>query len=400
MIKESAGMATEPPDGALRAPRGALSRMGWISWSHLLNDGCAFYLPAVLPRILVALHKPVEMAGVIVGALYVWQTLQPLAGVWADNVGGPWFITLGLLGTLCGAGLVGLATNMGMLVFFLMVAGIGSAVFHPSALKAARTTLHDRPGLGLSIFLVGGEIGRGSWPLFAGILVAWFGLKALCFVALPGLLTLYFVYHALPDMPPRPAHAEKIRWRRHVGPVALLMAFSATRAVVMYGVTTFVPILWHSRGGKLVGGASLLTTMLIVGIIGNLSGGALVDRFGRRPVLIVSSFLLIFLTPSFLFVHGEMMWVAAGLFGIALFSTFSATLLIGQDIFPENRALGSGIALGLSNATGALLLMPLGFIAHHGHYNRLFWIFSGMAVLMFCFAFTLGPRLTAPHPAR
>lgn len=397
MASESVGTVVESGPRAMPFERSVTSRMGWISWSHLLNDGCAFYLPAVLPRILIALHKPVEMAGVIVGALYVWQTLQPLAGVWADNVGGPWFITLGLLGTLCGAGLVGLASNLGMLVFFLMVAGVGSAVFHPSALKAARTTLHNRPGLGLSIFLVGGEIGRGSWPLFAGLLVASFGLKALCFVAVPGLLTLYFVHYALPEMPARAAHAEKIRWRKHAGPVALLMAYSASRAVVMYGVTTFVPILWHSRGGKLVGGASLLTTMLIVGIIGNLSGGALVDRFGRRPVLITSSFLLIFLAPSFLFAHGEMTWVAAGLFGIALFSTFSATLLIGQDIFPENRALGSGIALGLSNAAGALLLMPLGFLAHHGHFNLLFWIFSGMAALMFCFAFTLGPRLTAQH---
>ena len=66
--------------------------------------------------------------------------------------------------------------------------------------------------------------------------------------------------------------------------------------------------------------------------------------------------------------------------GIALFSALPVSVLAGQDIFPENRSLGSGIALGLGNSLGALLLLAFGTqTSAHGVHTAL-WMLPPVAL--------------------
>ncbi|MST32128.1 hypothetical protein GHK86_05230 [Acidimicrobiaceae bacterium USS-CC1] len=53
--------------------------------------------------------------------------------------------------------------------------------------------------------------------------------------------------------------------------------------------------------------------------------------------------------------------------------TMSPTILIGQDIFPENRSMGSGIALGLANGIGALLVLAIGRTVGNGDLSTALW---------------------------
>lgn len=61
------------------------------------------------------------------------------------------------------------------------------------------------------------------------------------------------------------------------------------------------------------------------------------------------------------------------LVGIGVFATFPLTILIGQDIVPENPSFGAGIALGLSNAIGALGVMALGPLAGFLGVSAVLW---------------------------
>ncbi|MGH3438986.1 MAG: MFS transporter, partial [Sciscionella sp.] len=141
-----------------------------------------------------------------------------------------------------------------------------------------------------------------------------------------------------------------------------------------------IPIVWAVRGGTLVGGASILTTMIVVGVIGNLWGGYLADRFGRRPVLLASALASCGLIFPVVYLHGVWVWIAAAILGVALFLTASTTVLIGQDIFPENRSMGSGIALGLANGIGALLVLLIGFWVDDSDILAVFWVLAGLGL--------------------
>ncbi len=378
-MRVSSALESKP---AIPAASGRGSSLGWLAVAHLLNDGAAFYLPAILPAVLAELHHSVRMAGVLVTALYVGQALQPVAGIWADHVGGRWFVIIGLMVCTCGAALIGLAPNIGVLILLILLSGLGSTIFHPQALAAVRSLTHKRHGLGMSVFLVGGELGRGLWPTLTSLIVVGMGLPSLWLIALPTIALLPVLIRTTPALPARHQHAPPINWKAHRRPALVLVLYSALRGVVCFGTIGFVPFLWQSRGGALVSGASILTTLLVTGVVGQIAGGAIADRFGRRHLLITSALMLALLTPLWPVATGALLWVLAAVLGVAMFCTFSATLIIGQDIFVENKALGSGIALGFSNAIGAICLTPLGLAAKAWGVNSIFLLLTGAAILM------------------
>src|SRR5699024_10655094 len=133
------------------------------AWAHFLNDGASNYLPGVLPAILISLNLSVSYAGVFMAALIVGQGVQPLVGLAADRSGGRASVVVGLRGTALGGAWIGWVPNAWTLVAVLIATGLCNALFHPRALVGVRTISGDRAGTFISIFLIGGEIGRGLW---------------------------------------------------------------------------------------------------------------------------------------------------------------------------------------------------------------------------------------------
>lgn len=160
----------------------------------------------------------------------------------------------------------------------------------------------------------------------------------------------------------------------------LLIGYQGVRTLTIYSFVTFIPILWQQRGGTLVGGATIITTMTTVGVVGNLFGGHLSDRWGRRPVLLGSTLAAAALIVPVAYLGAPWIWVVAAVLGIALFLTASTTVLLGQDIFPENRSMGSGIALGFANGLGALLVFVISLWAG-GNVLAIFWTLGALGLV-------------------
>jgi FSR family fosmidomycin resistance protein-like MFS transporter len=339
------------------------NRLAGMSWAHFLNDGAANYLPGVLPAILVSLNLSVALAGTIMAALLMGQALQPLVGLLADRVGGRIMIAGGLAGSSLGGALVGFVSGFWSLLAVLALIGIANSFFHPQALAGIRQLGGDKPGMAMSVFMVGGEVGRGVWPVIASWVVVQWGLGYLWILALPALLTLPLLLQWAPKLPARKADATPIAWRQHAGPVSRLVAFSTLRSLMIFTIVTFVPLMWTQAGGSLTTGASFITVLLLVGVIGNVGGGHLSDKVGRRPLLIAAMSLSAVMLTAFLLASGGWLWIVLGILGISLFATLPLGVLIAQDILPENRSLGSGLALGLSNGLAALGIMALGPVA-------------------------------------
>src|SRR5581483_6684764 len=336
------------------------------------------------------------LVGVVMSALLIGQALQPACGWIADRVGGRAFVIAGVtLSTVAGA-LVGIVPGYYSLLGVLLLVGMGSAIFHPQALAAVREMSTRRQGLYISIFLIGGELGRGLWPMVAALAVEYFGLRGLLLLALPTILTMPLIVHELPRLRARPSEpAHRAHINANFWPLVSVVAYSSTRAVVMYSLTTFLPLLWKEQGGSLVGGASLITTLLTVGVLGNLGGGHLSDHFSRKSVVIGATALSAVFLGLYLLTGGLMQWLILGVLGITIFSTFPLQILIAQDRLPDNRALGSGLALGFSNGIGAGAMIPLGPLAAHWSIPAVLWLNVGLTLLALALALALpatGPR--------
>ncbi len=332
-----------------------------LAFAHFLNDGYVNYVPGILPALIAADHIPLALAGAVVLALQgVTSLAQPLVGLWADRQGGRGFIWIGLALAAAGASAVGLAHDLPVLLCVLLLTGIGNTVFHPQALAAATSAGGGR-GMRLSGFLVGGEVGRGLWPVAISALVAWAGLGALPLICLPALVAVPALAVTAPVLPPRPSRSSDLRGR--LGPAATLVGFSGLRAAAVFGLSTFAPLLWHARGGSLVGGASLLSAMLLVGVVGNLAGGWMADRFGHHLPLLLTSLAGAALVPLLALASGAWAFIVMGLSGIVLFAGFPLTMLAAHDLFPESRSMASGLVLGGGNAVGAFAVFALGPLA-------------------------------------
>ena len=384
------GSRTDQPSDALPVDRG---RLFGLTWAHLLNDGASNYLPGVLPAVLTSLDQPVRMAGAFVAAMTIGQALQPATGWLADRLGGRSLVVTGLLLSSVGGGLLGVAQSTWMLVVLLLLIGTGSGFFHPQALAGVRSLLRGRQGLLTSVFLVGGEAGRGIWPTVTSFVVTQYGLHALWVVGVPGVLTVPLLLRAAPRLPSAPKQSGRILWRRHARPLTLLVTYRSIQALATYALVTFIPIMWHLRGGTLVGGASIITTLLLVGMAGNLSGGHLADLFGRTPVLVGSAAATAALVVVVAYAGGIWLWLAAGLAGISIFLTSSTCVLIGQDIFPENRSMGSGLALGFGNGIGAVLVLVIGLFVSDSGIVRVFWVIAALSVVSAVLVFAFPRRL-------
>lgn len=366
----------------------------WLTWAHFLNDGIANYLPGILPFLVAARHVPLGLAGGFMTALLLGQSLQPLTGWLADRVGGRLFILGGLALSTMSAVAVGWAHSVWLVVVFLIMTGIGNTAFHPQAVSMARKQVGPRQNLDLAIFLGGGELGRGLGPLLAGFVVSQWGLTWLWLMSIPWMVTLAVLWRVIPQAEARARLKQSIQWRRHVRPALSLLAFSSVRAATIYEVVTLSPILWHEHGGSLVGGAFLVTTLIGVGISGNLLGGWATDRFGRKAVLIGTSIVSAVSLAVFSVAQGLWLLPVLAIMGSALFGSSSATMMIGQDIFDENPAMGSGVALGLANGLGAIMVLPLTYLAVQWHAIGTIGILIAMTLVTFpaIWALPLGPK--------
>lgn len=352
-------------------------RLGGLSWAHFLNDGAANYLPGILPALLVDLNLSVALAGAIMTALLIGQGLQPLVGLIGDRIGGRGLIVAGLFGSSIGGALISVVDSVALLFLVLLLIGVSNACFHPQALTSVRELGGRNRGTAMSVFLVGGEIGRGVWPLLAGWAVASMGRSWLWMLAVPALFTLPLLWHWAPSLPARRGSSTRIQWHRHAGPLSLLVAFCALRALMTFAVITFVPLLWVSGGGSLTGGASFITILMVVGVIGNLAGGRIGDSRGTRPVLVGAMLAASVLMLLFLQLNGLWLWLVLAMMGIALFATLPLTVLIAQHLLPENPSFGAGMALGLANALGAVCLMALGPVADSWGPSAALWVAAG-----------------------
>lgn len=389
------------------APRASTARgapspaaaIATLAWAHFLNDGAANYLPGVLPAILVGLGLPLAYAGAIMALLFLGQALQPAAGVLADRGDGRAYIVGGLAASTLAAACIGWASGPATLAAALVVVGVGNAAFHPSSLAAVRLAASGSGERPMSVFSIGGELGRGLWPLVASLVVAAIGLRALWLLSLPAAVTLPWLWRRAPRARPRARALSAWTGLKRAGrPLLLLVSYSSLRSVLIVAVSAFVPLLWRERGGHLVGGAGLITTMLLVGIIGNFGGAHFARRVGRRRMVALATLAACAWLAAFLFASGVWLWITMAGFGVAFFASLPLTIIMGQDLLPDHHSLGAALALGFSNAIGAVIVALLGLEAARWGAGGVLWAAEacGAAAVLLALALPNAPTLVAP----
>ena len=344
------------------------------SGSHMLNDMMQSLAPALYPVFRSQLSLSFFQTGVITFTFQLTASLlQPMIGVALDRRPAPYALPAAMGFTLIGLAALAYAGSYPALLASVALIGVGSAVFHPEASRAARAASGGRYGLAQSLFQVGGNFGQSLGPLMAAFIVVPFGQRSvLAFTVLAliaiVLLTRIARWHAAhraqrktTGAAARPAPASPAVVRRTMAILVVLVFSKVFYLASLQSYYTFYLI--QTFGVSVQTSQVLLFVFLAAVAAGTYAGGPIGDRYGRKFVIWLS--ILGVLPFTLLLPHLGLVGTAIDsvCIGLVLSSAFSAIVVYGQELTPGNVGAVAGLFFGLSFGLGGVGAAALGFLA-------------------------------------
>jgi MFS transporter, FSR family, fosmidomycin resistance protein len=349
-----------------QTPRVVWTRTALLFFGHLLNDGYSSFFAPLLPLLIVRLDLSLTLAGALGTVLILINSLaQPGLGHLLDRTQRPFLVILGPLLTIVAMSLIGRVGSFEALVGVLVVAGIGTALFHPAAASLVAANGGKKRGLVMAFFSSGGTLGNAVVPLLIVTYVGAVGIERTPWLIVPGLVALGGLAMTLRRALPRlPARSRATRGPFRIPrPLVLLWVVIVLRSMTATSFSNFLAVIVTRQGGSTFMGGAALSAYLFCGALGGFLAGNLSDRVGRRVVIagtlaLAPPFLLLFLHgPAVLAVPSV---AAAGLF---LLSSTPVGVVAAQELVPGQVGLVSGLVMGLAWGVGGLILTPVGWLA-------------------------------------
>ncbi len=344
-----------------------------LSLGHLVTDIYQGALPTVLPFLKERLDLSYTMAGVIImTSSLASSVIQPLFGVISDKKAKAFFLPLGVFCAAAGFSLLAVSRDYFVVLALVLISGLGVAAYHPEGYKTARLFTGKNVATGMSIFTVGGNFGFALGPTLAIIVMTVFGgIEYLPLMALPAIIFIALVLSSWKTLS-RHTEARAARQQEKTPPVpgavtglALLIASVVARSSTQFGLMTYIPFYYidHIKGDPLYAG-TLVTTFLLGGVAGTLSGAPLADRWGHKKALVLSLGLTSLIFPLIFFTEGMYaIFFIFAILGMVLISSFTSAIVMAQRFLPNNLGMASGLTVGFAIGMGGVGVTLLGMVA-------------------------------------
>jgi FSR family fosmidomycin resistance protein-like MFS transporter len=344
--------------------------------THLIHDMYTSSVSPLLPLIIEKLSLTLTQAGLLTSCLQIPGILNPLFGYIADKVSVRYFLILAPAITGTAISLIGLAPNAYALAILLLVAGTSTAAFHAPAPALIGRVSGRQVGLGMSLFMAGGELAYTIGPLLAVWAVTTWTLEGFWRTMVMGWAASFILFLRLRNVS---AHSEKSGSLRAILPglVTLFLPvalFNLFRYPLMEGLTTFLPTYMTTRGASLWMAGGSLSIIMSAGVLGVLSIGTVSDRLGRKTVLIGVTLISAALALAFLYTTGWVSVIVLFTLGFFVMSTTPVMLAMVQEQFPQNRATANGIYMATNFVLRPVGTVIVGFMGDHlGLQQAILW---------------------------
>lgn len=384
--------------------------------TFLLVTGLNILVPA-LPLYAASFGVSAAQVGLVISTFAVGRFLFDIVGgTLADRFGVKAVAVTGCAITGLASVLAAVTTSFAVLLVARAVQGIGSALYITSAMGLV-IALAPPGGAGRllatyqGIFMLGLALG----PAIGGVTASAFGLKAPFFAY--ALMAFLGCALALVRLPSRdgvtamvdgsaPGGDPGTRWplvRQLLSGRAFVFSLAATAVLfwIRSGVrTTLLPLYVEERMGMDAAMIGVLLTVMAVGNIGALRhAGTLLDRRGRKPVIVGSLVLTAIGVALFAVVRQPWaLFPAALVFGVVSGYSGSAPVAVLADV-ADPRIRGTAVGIQRMSTDLGLLVGPisLGALVDVFSFETTFAL-AALLVLVTALA-ALGMPETRPLPA-
>jgi MFS transporter, FSR family, fosmidomycin resistance protein len=342
----------------------AWRRMRLWAVAHAIDDLYQGLVPSVVPYFVLDRHYGyVAASGLTLAATLGSSIPQPVFGIIADRRNAGWMAGAGVGLAGLGLSVAGLLPGYGAVWAAILCSGLGVAMFHPAAGKAARQDAGDSASA-MSVFAAGGSAGFFLAPALATPALIALGVPATALFLPPAALICFVLLRrhrreaALGSRAPR---GGRDQW----GSFAVLTGIEVLRSAAFFGLNTFIELYWirSLHASRALAGVAL-TCFLAGGVAGTLLGGRLADRAGPVRAVQLGTALMMPALGGLLLAPGSRVPLLVALAtGLALNVPFAVLVKLGQDYLPTRPGTAAGVTLGLGVSVGGLAAPLLGLIA-------------------------------------
>ncbi len=340
------------------------------SVAHFFHDVYTAFLAPVLPILIDKLGISLFQAGTLSVFQRIPTLFNPLIGILAEKVRSKYFIIFTPAITAISMSMIGLAPTYSVLVIIMMVSGLSSAFFHVPGPVVVRRLSGDRPGLGMSFFMAGGELARTAGPLVilgAVSLFSFEGIWVLMFFGIAASMVLFFRLKEVDLRRDRSQIQQKGHYwqifRQFIPMFSSLSFFTFFFGAIKSSLTLFLPTYLIFEGYSLWLAGISLSVLQLAGVAGTLLAGPLADRIGNRRLMrwvaIVTPLIMLLFTRVNVFLGIPLLIIL----GVFLFAPGPVLLSVVNSSRTMNLPFLNGIYYTINFFLNAVMVMIIGWIA-------------------------------------
>lgn len=345
-----------------------------LAIAHLVTDLTQGAVPILLPFLKEKFMLSYAQLGMIVLVQNLTSSvIQPIFGYYTDKISIFWLLPASVLVATIGITLTGYSTSYSSLLLIVIITGVGVAAFHPQASRSAMLLSSvDNKGKNMGLFSVGGNLGFALGSIIMSILIVFpGGLKNTIYFLIPGVLIFFWLMQARKTLdtyslsPTKAGQAKTAaKVERAYYYLFMLISFIFIRSTIQMGITTYLPLYYiENLGGETKYAANLISMFLVFGVVGTFLGASLSDKFGRKKIILASMFITLPLLIILPYSSGFSTIVLTAVLGFALVFSFATTVVLAQELLPNNIGMASGLTIGFSIGLGGVGVTGLGFLA-------------------------------------
>ncbi len=386
----SAGLREKPPDNIVP---GRMVVASTLVSGHGLKHLYHSALTVVLPEIKAGLG----LSNTAVGALFTVESIlggavNIPAGFAADRYSNyrAQILTVALI--LIGAGylLAGSFPNYWIIMITLVLAGIGTSMWHPSAIASMSSLFPSRRGFALSMHGSGGNVGEVTGPLIAGALLlvlSWERLFQLSMIPIVVAAVLTWIMirgmkveRAVSNVGNYIAATKQLFRNRTL---LAVLTLSGTRSLSHHTVAIFIPIYLREDLEYTTFVVGLYASLLqLAGIFTQPLMGLLSDRFSRKTILVPSMVAFGLLCTALVFADpGWQLTLVVAAIGAFIFSLHSIFVATSMDL-TTHTVHGTTVALTYSSSFAVGAIGPvIGGVLADAYGVKATFLFAGAVVV-------------------
>jgi len=372
-----------------------LGKVSLIATAHFFHDIYTAFLAPLLPLLRDVMGLSLTFAGFLSVVQRLPTLLNPLVGMLAERTKARYFVIFTPAVTALAMSLVPVASNKATLIILVLISGISSSFFHVPSPVMMRKVSGSRIGMGMSFYMVGGELARSAGPVAVLGAVELWGLKGVTYFIPTGILASTLLYFRLRSI----SIAESVgggsgleyfktfkQFLPLISNIAFILFF---RAAMKSALTFYLPVFLSSRGESLWFAGISLSILQAAGVVGTFFAGTLSDKMGRRNALVIASIgapLLFFL---FLNTSGLLQIIVLILTGLFLFATGPVFLAIVNEYKTEHHNFVNAVFMTTTFLIGALMVMLVGVMGDYLSLETTYKLVGAFAFLSVPFAFKI-----------